>query len=473
MSTSADQSGPRPVDPSTTGPPPSSVPRPSGLVLSPFRALRYDPARAGDLPALTSPPYDVIDADGVAALEASSEHNVVRLILPREDPAAGQDRYERAAALLEQWRAEGVLVPDDVPALYVYEQAAPDGHVQRGLLGALALTPPEDDIVLPHENTMAGPVSDRLALYTAVGADLEPIFLVYDGDGAASRAVASVGDAAGPELAPVVTGAAAASTSAAAGPALLVDARLADGLRHRLWAITDADVLRAVAEDLHPRKALIADGHHRYATYLRRQAARHEAGDGAGPWDAGLCLLVDATAFGPQVHPIHRFVPGVPAADLAARTAAGAAVRRLSGGLDEALVALADAGRSGPAFVLASGGDAELYLVTEPDAARLAAAVPPERSAAWAALDVSVLHAYLVTDLWGLADDVEHVSYEHDVQGALAAAARTGGTAVLLNPTAVEAVAAVAGSGERMPRKSTLFTPKPSTGLVLRDHRDA
>jgi len=448
------------------------------LVLSPFRALRYDTARAGNLSALTSPPYDVIDADGVAALEASSEHNVVRLILPRDDPGAGQDRYAQAAALLEQWRTEGVLVPDDVPALYVYEQAAADGHVQRGLLGALALTPAADEVVLPHENTMAGPVSDRLALYTAVDADLEPIFLVYDGGGAASAAVASVGAPAGPDAVVAPDAAApdagpAAPAGPGAGPALLVDAELADGLRHRLWAITDADVLRAVADDLHPRKALIADGHHRYATYLRRQAARHEAGDGPGPWDAGLCLLVDATAFGPQVHPIHRYVPGVPAAELAARTAAGAAVRRLSGDLDDALAALAEAGRSGPAFVLASGDGGELHLVTEPDAARLAAAVPPERSAAWAALDVSVLHAYLVTDLWGLVDDVGHVAYEHDVQGALAAAARTGGTAVLLNPTPVESVAAVAGSGERMPRKSTLFTPKPSTGLVIRDHRDA
>jgi uncharacterized protein (DUF1015 family) len=130
----------------------------------------------------------------VVALEASSEHNVVRLILPREDADTGQDRYSRAAATLESWREAGVLVPDQEPALYVYEQAAPDGHVQRGLLGALALTPPEDGIVLPHENTMAGPVSDRLSLYTAVDADLEPIFLVYDGGGAASAVVASVDD---------------------------------------------------------------------------------------------------------------------------------------------------------------------------------------------------------------------------------------------------------------------------------------
>jgi uncharacterized protein (DUF1015 family) len=453
MTAGNDSSGPQPGGP-LPDPAPSSVPRPSGLVLSPFRALRYDTGRAGDLSALTSPPYDVLSEDGVRALEALSEHNVVRLILPRDDADSGMDRYARAASTLEQWRADGVLVPDPEPALYVYEQAAPDGHVQRGLLGALALTPPEDEIVLPHENTMAGPVSDRLALYTAVDADLEPIFLVYDGGGAASAAVASVDDA-------------------SAGVRLLVDVELRDGLRHRLWALTDPATLEAVAADLHPRKALIADGHHRYATYLRRQAARHESGSGTGPWDVGLCLLVDATAFGPQVHPIHRFVPGVSVTELAERAARGAAVRRLSGGLDDALAALREAGEHGPAFVLSSGDGSELHLVSEPDPAQLTAAVPPERSAAWATLDVSVLHAYLVPSLWSLPDDIDHVGYEHDVEDALAAAARTGGTAVLLNPTPVEAVASVAGSGDRMPRKSTLFTPKPSTGLVIRDHRDA
>lgn len=453
MSAGHSSSGPGPESPSPAGSASSSVPRPSGLVLSPFRALRYDTVIAGDLSALTSPPYDVVDADGVAALEAASEHNVVRLILPR-DGADGQDRYARAASTLQAWRTAGVLRPDPEPALYVYEQAAPDGHVQRGLLGALALTPPQDAIVLPHENTMAGPVSDRLALYTAVDADLEPIFLVYDGGGAASAAVAGVDDE-------------------GSGASLLVDAALADGLRHRLWSLTDAAALAAIAADLAPRKALIADGHHRYATYLQRQAQRHAAGDGAGPWDAGLCLLVDATTFGPQVHPIHRYVPGVDVGELARRSAAGAAVRQLSHDLEGALAALAVAGERGPAFLLAAGDAGELHLVTEPDPRQLAAAVPPERSAAWAALDVSVLHAYLVTALWGLPDDPDHVGYEHDVAGALAAAARSGGTAVLLNPTPVDAVAAVAGTGERMPRKSTFFTPKPSTGLVLRDHRDA
>ncbi|HEU0103953.1 MAG TPA: DUF1015 domain-containing protein [Mycobacteriales bacterium] len=417
-------------------------------MLSPFRALRF---AARDLGPVTSPPYDVIDAGGVVEREAASEHNIVRLILPRADPDAGQDRYARAATLLQAWRRNGILVPDAEPALYVYEQAAPDGHVQRGLLGALALTPPEDAIVLPHENTMAGPVSDRLALYTAVDADLEPIFLLYDGGGAATRAVADA-DRQEP----------------------LVDQVLPDGLRHRLWALTDSQVLAAVAADLATRRAVIADGHHRYATYLQRQALRHEAGDGPGPWDSGLTFLVDAQAFGPQVHPIHRVVPAHDATELAGRAARGARVHDLDGNdIADALTALAQAGADGPAFLLASGDGGTLRLVTDLDRSQLERSLPAERSAAWRALDVSILHAFVVADLWGIEDTVTTVAYEHDVHDALATAARTAGTAVLLNPTPVDGVVQVAAGGERMPRKSTLFTPKPRTGLVLRDHRDA
>ena len=430
---------------------PSTVPSPAGLVLQPFRALRYDPAVAGGLDALTSPPYDVIDADGVTALEAASERNVVRLILPRDpgSESSDTDRYAAARRLLDDWRADGTLRPDAEPALYVYEQADPStGHAQRGLLGALALTRAEDGIVLPHENTMAGPVSDRLALYTAVEADLEPIFLVYDGGGAASKAVADV-----------------------EGSAPLVDATLPDGLRHRLWAITDPAQLDAIAADLHDRKALIADGHHRYATYLQRQVERHAAGDGTGPWDNGLTFLVDATAFGPQVHPIHRVVPGRRPEELAELARAGMQVQELPGGHPAALDALDAAAPKGPAYALTDGTRA--WLLTAPDAGQLAAALPAEHSDAWKALDVSVLHGFVVPALWGLADTVDTVGYEHDVESAVAAAQRSNGTAVLLNPTPVAAVAAVAADGERMPRKSTLFTPKPRTGLVIRDYRDA
>lgn len=415
------------------------MPTPPGLLLAPFRALRFD----ADGPALArrlSPPYDVIDEAERSALESRDPHNVVRVILPRDTEEEGS-RYRQAGRLLAQWRAQGVLRPDDEPALYVYEETTADGHVQRGLLGAVGLAAPDAGIILPHENTMAGPVADRLSLTTATGTHLEPILLVYQGGGAASEAVASVEDG-----------------------APLVSTQTDDGIRHRLWSLTDPDRLAAVAADLLPRRAVIADGHHRYATFLRYQQQRHDQGEGTGPWDFGLAYLVDATRFGPEVHPIHRVVPSLSWARAVELAAEGFRVEVVEADLDAALARLGEA--TGTAFLLTDGQ--RHALLTAPDAKRLAAAVDQGRSTAWQRLDVTVAHALLVRELWGLADHEDVVGYRHDVAAAVAAARAADGTALLLNPTPVEAVTDVAAAGERMPRKSTLFTPKPRTGLVLR-----
>ncbi|WP_261562645.1 DUF1015 domain-containing protein [Frankia tisae] len=448
------------------------VPVPAGLVLVPFRAARFS-ASGPALAALTSPPYDIIDDAERAQLQARDAHNVVRLILPGDD-------YDGAARTLQEWLDGGVLRRDDKASIYVCEEEQ-DGHVQRGLIGAVALADPEAGIILPHENTMAGPVSDRLALTRATRANLEPIFLLYSGGGETSRIVSEL----------VTT-------------PPQVETTTDDGVTHRLWAIDDPTVLTAVAADLLPRRAVIADGHHRYATYRQYQAERHAAGDGSGPWDFGLAFLVDATVSGPQVHPIHRAVTELGLAAAVRRAAAEFTVRRLAGpdvaGPDTAgrapdvtatrsggepgsaqgpagrsgggvdpdhlLDELAKAGQGSHAFVVTDGTSA--YLLTEPTAALLARSLPAGRSAAFRRLDVTVAHLALIVDVWGLADTVGVVDYHHDAPAAIAAAAAAGGTALLLNPTPVADVTSVAEAGERMPRKSTLFTPKPRTGLVLR-----
>ena len=417
----------------------SDIPVPPGLVLRPFRALRY--ARdAAALADVTSPPYDVIDDREHAELLARDPQNVVRLILPR-DGNDGTSRYELAARQLARWRSDGTLVRDPESALYVYEETA-DGHIQRGLVGAVALARADAQIVLPHEDTMAGPVSDRLALSEATQANLEPIFLVYAGGGAASQLVASMDQR----------------------PPLL-DTTTDDAIRHRIWAITDPDELAAIAADLLPRRATIADGHHRYANYLRYQQDRRAAGAGAGPWDFGLTLLVDTSVFGPQVHPIHRVIPSLPAAHAAELAATVFRVTPTAARGQELLEALAKAGENGPAFALADATHA--WLLTDPDPEQARRALPADRSPAWGALDVSLAHYLLIRQAWSLEDTVEVVGFRHDLDSALGAAG-SDGTALLLNPTPVQGVAAVAEAGDRMPRKSTLFTPKPRTGLLIR-----
>jgi uncharacterized protein (DUF1015 family) len=279
----------------------------TGLTLAPFRGLRYARGRVSGLAEVTSPPYDVIAHDIEGQLLAADPHNVVRLILPRPAQNPDGDEYTEAARLLQAWLDDGILLPDDQPALYVYEQSSrpadPAGApapavLQRGLIGALGLGQPGRTAVLPHEDVLPGPVTGRRRLMEATGANLEPIFLLYDGAGASAATRLTMEVAEQRE------------------PLLCVDTD--DGLRHRLWAITDPAEHATVAADLAPRQALIADGHHRHAAYLEIQARKRAEGAGPGPWDSGLALLVDSAAYPPRIGPIHRVVRGVTAAGAAA-----------------------------------------------------------------------------------------------------------------------------------------------------------
>ncbi len=345
---------------------------------------------------------------------------------------------------MESWVVDHRYEVDDTPALFVYEMRDSAGHTTRGLLGAVELRAPEDGVILPHENTMAGPVADRLEVMTSTGTDLEPIYLVYDGGGAASELVRSVS-----ERAPVA------------------ETRTPDGIEHRLWQLTNPDEHAQVAADLAGRRALIADGHHRYATYRERQRIRRAA-DGPGPWDRGLTLLVDSSDYGPQVHAIHRVVTDLTLDDAVQRLGDAGDARATDADPQTALEAIADT--DGFAAVLTDGNSS--IVVTDPDGRLAAAASRPGDPPALAALDVTVLHRGLVERVWGRPDDVDNVKYAHSVEEAVRDAHIHHGLAVLLRPTPVAAVTAVAAAGARMPRKSTLFTPKPASGLVMRRLRD-
>jgi uncharacterized protein (DUF1015 family) len=445
--------------------------RRGGLVLAPFRGVRYAPQRVTGLAEVTSPPYDVISTQAAERLLASDPHNVVRLILPREDPG-GPGRYQAAGQLLRAWTTDGVLLPDPGPALYVYEQWDGGGGergagLQRGLIGAVRLVPPSAGIVLPHEDVVPGPVSGRRQLMEATGANLEPIFLLYDGGGPGGPGGPG-GSPGGPSGSPGGAGGESASAATrlvnevADEREPLLEVVTGDGVRHRLWAVTAPPELAMIAADLGPRQALIADGHHRYAAYREVQAARTDP----GPWDYGLALLVDSSAFPPRIDPIHRVIPYLPAATAAELAKGAFSVHPLPPGtsLDSAVATLAGSAR--PAFLLA--GDGHLHLLTDPDPVQLDEAMPPGRSQRWRGLDTSVLHQLLIRSLWRLPDDERTVRMVHHDAAAAIETARPDGTAVICNPAPAEDVLAIAAGGETVPRKTTSFGPKPRTGLVIR-----
>ncbi|MEU2554920.1 DUF1015 domain-containing protein [Streptomyces sp. NPDC013313] len=410
-----------------------------GLELTPFRGLRYDPDRVGSLAAVTSPPYDVVvRPDGLHHLQSADPHNIVRLILPQA--GTPDARNEQAADTLRRWLAEGVLAADPQPALYVYEQRDGDGMLQRGVIGALRVSAPDEGVVLPHEDVMPPVVADRAALMRATRANLEPLLLTYHGDGTAAEVVERT----------VVR------------PPLLATTT-EDGFHHRLWSVTDPADLSGIQSDLAQHQALIADGHHRWATYLRLRAEHPSP----SPWDHGLVLLVDTARYPLRVRAIHRLLHGVPVGTALAALTGLFRVRRLDVPLPKAQEVLADAACAGNAFLLA--GDGAFHLVDRPDPALLDRTIPADRPAAWRSLDATVLHATLLEHVWHIPEDSPaHIAYIHDTAATVAKAEQDGSTAVLLHPVREDVVRELARQGVKMPRKSTSFGPKPASGLVLR-----
>ncbi|MEU5307179.1 DUF1015 domain-containing protein [Streptomyces sp. NPDC021562] len=410
-----------------------------GLELTPFRGLRYDPDRVGSLAAVTSPPYDVVvRPDGVHHLQSADPHNIVRLILPQAGTPSA--RTGQAADTLRRWQAEGILALDPEPGLYVYEQRDDNGLLQRGVIGALRVSEPSEGVVLPHEEVMPPVVADRAALMRATSANLEPLLLTYRGDGTAAEVV-----------------------EATTGRPPLLATTTEDGFHHRLWSITDPAEVARIQSDLGHHQALIADGHHRWATYLRLRAEHASP----SPWDYGLVLLVDTARYPLRVRAIHRLLHGLPVADALTAVEGHFRVRRLDVTLPKAQEALADAACAGNAFLLA--GDGTFHLLDRPDPDLLARTVPADRPAPWRTLDATVLHTTLLEHVWHIPEDSPaHIAYIHDAAATVTKAEQDGSTAVLMHPVREEVVRDLARQGVTMPRKSTSFGPKPASGLVLR-----
>ncbi|MFK4226830.1 DUF1015 domain-containing protein [Streptomyces sp. NPDC019890] len=411
-----------------------------GLHLIPFRGLRYVPERVGSLAAVTSPPYDVVvRPDGLHHLESADPYNIVRLILPQANTAGA--RNQQAAETLSRWLDEGILAADPEPALYVYEQRQGD-ILQRGIIGALALSEPSEGVVLPHEDVMPHIVADRAALMRTTAANLEPLLLTYRSMGNESGATAVI------------------ERTVLRAPLLATTTE--DGFDHRLWSVTDPGDLAEIRADLSDRQALIADGHHRWATYLRLRAEHPSS----SPWSYGLVLLIDTARYPLRVRAIHRLLHRLPVADALSALSGSFRVRRLDTSLPQALEALGHAAAEGNAFLLA--GDGAFHLIDRPDPELLARTVRRDRPEAWRTLDATVLHSTLLDQIWRIPDTPEHIAYIHDTEAAVTQAERHGSTAVLMHPVREDVVRDLAREGVTMPRKSTSFGPKPATGLVLR-----
>ncbi len=405
--------------------------------VSPFRALRFT-AAAGAIDSVVCPPYDIINEDERQALLALSPNNVIRLEKPSD--------YRQAADTLADWLQCGVLANDETPAFYVYQECFDDRGTPRritGVIGDLELRAFADGVVLPHEETLPKARGDRRSLMEATYCNFSQIYCLYHDE---QQAVT-------PHLMRV----------AATPPD--VEFTLADGVTHRLWRVTDADTLAAIADGFADKVLYIADGHHRYTTALEF----HQEHPGAAT--AGIMtMLVDMADDGLVIWPTHRLVSHLDnfnAAELLAKLH-----RDFHLTLAESVDTLEQQLAAEQDSVVFYAGGGHYALLTLRDRALLTRALP-NMSEAYRTLDVALLHKLILEPVLGIGDKElaaqSHVSYTRSLAEALHRVDNGEcQCAFILNTTRIDQLADVSRAGEKMPQKSTYFYPKLITGLVMK-----
>ncbi|HKE88791.1 MAG TPA: DUF1015 domain-containing protein [Gemmatimonadales bacterium] len=409
------------------------------LLITPFSGERY--ADAAALSRLIAPPYDVISNEQRRRYAAADPHNIVHLILP--EAAGDANRYRAAAAQLAEWRATGVFVRDPGPSVYVVAQEfqTPAGtrHTRVGMFAAAATEPYETRRIRPHEKTHRGPKVDRLELLRATHTNLESIFLLApDADGTLAAG-----------LREVVQGSRAPD---AAGEL--------DSVAIRLWVVSGPDAERLAGAAAPP--LYIADGHHRFETAVayagENPAARRLLAFVVSTRDPGLVVL-----------PTHRVIYAGDRQLTALETGWRKYfdVQPVPEDADPVQL-LATAGRDQTACVVATEGRNDHLLVLRPDAP-LAAIVELGRTPAVRSLDVAIVERLVVQEILAAGQSTPTLTYTPNATAALELAHLGKAlAAILLNPTRVDQVLAVADAGDVMPPKSTYFIPKVPSGLVLR-----
>ncbi|MEZ6135312.1 MAG: DUF1015 domain-containing protein [Pirellulaceae bacterium] len=437
--------------------------------ISPFRGLRYNPAQVGSLSDVVAPPYDVVDGALQQRLYDNSPYNFIRLELakaasiPGEENADPNARYAEVARLFRQWVRDGVLQIEPDPAIYVYHQVfdyAGRTFTRRGFMCRVGLVRFGDGNIYPHEETHAKAKDDRLRLTRACQANMSQIFGLYpDPTNAAqnlleNHVAGSVGLEAVDHL----------------------------GVTHRLWPVTDQNLIGEVAALIEDKPMFVADGHHRYETACNYRDELAEAAGGTLPADhpahSVLTMVMSMDDPGLIVLPTHRLfhaVAALNASQLKEKIGDAFDCEPMGSGPAAAKIVwkqieeLNDQG----AFGLFTAADQQWTLVTaNANTANRMAEVATEQSDDWRSLGVAMLHGLIIDQLLGmkghpkptyvhLIDEVVD-GLEGKLEGDL-----TYNLAALVMPATVEDIRRVSLHNERMPAKSTYFYPKLLSGLVV------
>lgn len=428
-------------------------------VIKPFRGVRYTPQRIEDLSSVVSQPYDRVRYGLQQKYYERSDYTIVKIIKGRafEGDDEGNNVYTRARDYLHDWFNEGVLMREEVPALYVLHQTftLADGqqYTRKAFTPALEITTFDEGVVLPHERTLAGPKMDRLNLTRITQTYFGTIFMLYQDE---ENRVNGILDQATRNLEPIV-----------------VRELFESEVEQRFWVVTDPRVIAQVQQQMAAKRNLIiADGHHRYETaitYRDEMQAKHPSAPAGAEFNYCMVGLVSMSDPGLVILPTHRLMHSFTSktSKQLLEDAKGYFDVRTVADRAALEAALADATPETPRIGFFDG-DYSVFSLRNPE---IMAQITPDRDPAWQMLDVSILHELLIERVMGLSKESverkENIEYLRDVDmGYEQVKSGEANFLFVMNPTRMAEVRACTAAGAKMPQKSTDFYPKIVSGLV-------
>lgn len=425
-------------------------------MVKPFKGIRFDCEKAGDIGELVCPPYDIINDEQRTQYIKINENNIIRLELPK-----GEHPYEDAAKILKDWQDRGILKKENKPSLYIYEEeftAYGERKAVKGVICRVKIEEFSKGVVLPHEFTLSKAKEDRLNLMKATNCNFSQIYSLYMDGG---KNTASKIDA----------------LSKGAPDIELTDS---EGVTHRMWIVSDESSIADICSDFDDRKLYIADGHHRYETALNyrnylRENGLAEEGDGC---DYQMMMLVDMEHPGLVVFPTHRLLRDLSNFDPekaidSCKEYFEVTVKTGIDTIEDELDKLYRENKK--AFAFYGGGNSWTLLVLKN--LDIIKELMPNASSATQGLDVTILHTLILEKLFGI--DAENMAKQINLtytkifdEAIEAVKSGKSQCAFILNPTRVTEIRDVAAAGEKMPQKSTYFYPKLITGLVMNELND-
>ena len=433
-----------------------------------FNGIMYNSKVIDNLEKVMAPPYDVISPQDQDKFYVTHPYNVIRLILGKEFPGDNEsnNKYIRAEKFFLSWLKHGLLVQDEEPYIYVYEQRyvyERKKFVRRGFVSLLRLEDFDRGKVLPHEETLPKPKLDRLELMRACSANFESIFAIYSDEKNYIEKILKKHLRRKP----------------------IIRVKDGDGVEHSIWRIEHKGDTKRLIKAMSDKTVFIADGHHRYEAALKfrdEMKEKYQKFTGEELYNHILMYFTAIEGKGLTILPIHRLIRDIPDFDVPSFEEAlkeyfeleplpftkqtEARIRRKLLKLMEKL------GKDRHVMGMLLKGVNKYYLLKLKDDKAVDRFVKEEKPKEWKRLDATILHALVVGHIMGLTtervESEDHISYIKDSKDAAEKVIKGEyQIAFFLNPTMVSQIVKIADEKEKMPQKSTYFYPKLLTGLLM------